>query len=119
MEESDSSGVVLGLFGRLKRVRRMKGLRRRIRINNDSGSGGEAGLWSGPSFVLTYSGKLHDFWWHSSCSFDLYISLSLSLSLSLSYAFAFAITARVIYIYIYKTKAFEAPTIFHVSIIFK
>ena len=55
------------------------------------------GLWSGPSFVLTYSGKLHDFWWHSSCSFDLYISLSLSLSLSSpSYAFAFAITARVI-----------------------
>ena len=53
------------------------------------------GLWSGPSFVLTYSGKLHDFWWHSSCSFDLYISLSLSLS-GLSYAFAFAITARVI-----------------------
>ena len=41
------------------------------------------GLWSGPSFVLTYSGKLHDFWRHSSCSFDLYISLSLSLSLSL------------------------------------
>ena len=44
VEESDSSGVVLGLFGRLTRVRRMKGLRRRIRINNDSGSGGEAGV---------------------------------------------------------------------------
>ena len=26
---------------------------------------------------------------------------------------------KVIYIYIYKTEAFEAPTIFHVSIIFK
>ena len=28
-------------------------------------------------------------------------------------------TSRIIYIYIYKTEAFEAPTIFHVIIIFK
>lgn len=33
------------------------------------------GMWSGPSFTTAYSGKLHDRWWHSSCSFVLYILL--------------------------------------------
>jgi hypothetical protein len=35
------------------------------------------GLWSGPSLMLAYSGKVHNLCWHSSCSLDLYIAFGL------------------------------------------